>query len=214
MQFPDARILIFAKPPIPGRVKTRLIPHLGEQQACELYRASLRYILRQRQQACLAPLVLCMAQEHAELDLMADHYGLARLLQQGADLGERMAHAANAVLRSHSPVFLTGSDTPGLSNHQLALAMQSLTGEVDVVMTPAEDGGYVLLGLRQPQPDLFVGIAWGSERVAQQTRERCRDLGLNLCEMPVSWDLDRPADLLRLHELDDAAEFAQHLPRL
>jgi glycosyltransferase A (GT-A) superfamily protein (DUF2064 family) len=107
-----------------------------------------------------------------------------------------MCVAAAQALNDASRVLLMGVDCPGLSEGVLARALTRLESE-DLVLGPAEDGGYVLLGLKRAEPRLFQGVDWGTDRVLAQTRERLRALGWLWHELPALWDLDRPADLAR-----------------
>jgi len=200
MQFPDARILIFAKAPQPGRVKTRLIPALGEQGAAAFHEACIRHAVQQRCAAALAPVLLYVAPHtgHPVFAELAQRYPIELRIQQGAELGQRMANAARECLDQADWVLLTGSDAPSLSNADLFEAARRLQQGGRAVMSAAEDGGYVMLGLSQPSPSLFVDMPWGSDRVAELTRARCRQQQSALQELAQRWDVDRPEDLFRL----------------
>jgi rSAM/selenodomain-associated transferase 1 len=204
MQFPDARILIFAKAPVPGQVKTRLAPRLNEQEAAAFHRKCVRYAVERRCVAELAPVVLYAAPsvDFPLFTELAGQWPLQLADQQGDDLGERMYRAVREQLALASAVLLTGTDAPALQNDELQQALAYLYDGADVVMQPAEDGGYVLLGLCSEQPLLFSDMPWGSDQVARLTRERCEHLGLCLVELPTSWDVDRPEDLDRLAGLE------------
>jgi len=117
--------------------------------------------------------------------------------QQGADLGARMDHAFQHSLASSTPVgaILLGCDAPELTVEHLRQAHAQLASGMDVVLGPAHDGGYVLIGLRQPCPDLFTRMPWGSEQVLAITRQRIAALHLHHYELPPQPDLDRPEDL-------------------
>jgi hypothetical protein len=125
---------------------------------------------------------------------MQRELGISLEPQVGGDLGERMA----AALARHCPAVLVGCDCPVLSSAHLQAAAQALASGAGVVLTPAEDGGYVLVGVNAPQPGLFAGMTWGHERVMAETRARVAALGLRCVELETLWDLDRPEDLLRL----------------
>jgi len=209
MQFPDARILIFAKAPQAGRVKTRLVSSLGAEGAADFHRKCVRFAVAQRCSAALAPVVLYATPdtESALFTGLAAKWPLELAQQQGADLGERMYRAAREQLTTARAVLLTGTDAPALQDAHLQLALERLYDDVDVVMQPAEDGGYVMLGLRSDQPQLFDEMPWGSDQVARETRQRCASLGLTLYELPQSWDVDRPQDLDRLSGLEAFSTF-------
>ena len=202
-QFPDARLLIFAKAPIVGQVKTRLIPALGAVAACDFYRERLQATLDLCCQSVLAPVMLYTwpDPDHPSIQGVAADYSVAVRAQHGQDLGERMASAVvESVGEGASSVVLLGVDAPSLSVQDIAQACDCLQQGADVVMSPAEDGGYVLLGLRTLQPALFSAMPWSSDQVAGMTRERCRQLGLRLVELPERWDIDRPEDVYRFYE--------------
>jgi len=135
---------------------------------------------------------------HPLFENLARRHPLELRPQRGIDLGERMCNAARECLKDAGIVLLTGTDAPTLGSHELGAAVQALRTEANVVMVPAEDGGYVLLGVRGDHPHLFNDMPWGSERVAAVTRQRCGKIGLKLVELPVCWDVDRPQDLARL----------------
>jgi len=200
MQFPNARILIFAKAPQPGKVKTRLISRLGEAGASEFHEACIRHSVERRSGANLAPVVL-YATPDATVPFFKEltiDYPIQLADQQGSGLGERMLSAARESLQSADAVLLTGTDAPALLNTHLQQALTRLQEGADVVMQPASDGGYVMLGARCAYPELFEDMPWGGDEVARLTRERCRLLELDLFELPLCWDIDRPEDYDRL----------------
>ncbi len=222
MQYPDARILIFSRVPRAGEVKTRLIPALGAQGASDFHAACLRHTVACAAGARLAPLELWLTPDTEEQGLrsLAADFDCGLQRQPAGDLGERMAHAARQGLAIADSVLLIGTDAPLLDGAYLGRALAQLRQGADVVMGPAEDGGYILLGLRSCCPDLFSGMPWGEAGVAALTRRRCAQSGLALAELPMLWDVDRPQDLLRLAAQGEArlaplqAVLRQHLPRL
>ena len=200
MQFPDSRVLIFAKAPQPGRVKRRLWPVLSPEAAARLQACLLADLVARLAAARVAPLQLqCRPDTHHPcFEWLAGHYGLERRAQTGGDLGERMSRAAETALAECARVVLIGADCPGLDAGYLRHLLERLTPDRAAVLGPAEDGGYVALGLRTTDRRLFEGIEWGSDRVLRQTLARLDRLGWGCELMPVLWDLDRPADLERL----------------
>ncbi|EGV18768.1 TIGR04282 family arsenosugar biosynthesis glycosyltransferase [Thiocapsa marina] len=203
MRYPNARILIFAKAPIPGQVKTRLIPALGPTGAAQLACDLLERLVRRLSGAHLAPVELWCSPDpgHPLFRDLAESEGVALRTQQGEDLGERLSAAAEDALGRADAVLLVGADVPGLDADYCASALATLA-ESDAVLGPAEDGGYVLLGLKAPAPTLFEDMPWGGDRVAAITRRRMASLGLRWRELASLWDLDRPEDLLRYRRLD------------
>jgi rSAM/selenodomain-associated transferase 1 len=198
--YPDAVLLIFCKAPIAGQVKTRLIPVLTAEQAMQLHCELSLSTLQKATQQPLCPVQLwCTPSIDHDFFIQAEHdYPLTRYLQQGDDLGERMNHALNTALKNYKRAVLIGCDCPSFTNHDLALAISVLHDNTTAVFAPAEDGGYVLIGLNQPQPELFVAMPWGSELVMSETRARCQQLGLVYHELATQWDVDTPADWRRL----------------
>ncbi|MCB1862214.1 MAG: TIGR04282 family arsenosugar biosynthesis glycosyltransferase [Gammaproteobacteria bacterium] len=205
MLFPQARILIFAKAPEAGRVKTRLVPALGADSAADLYLNLLRSTIHWIQAAEIAPLICCCAPdtEHKVFQQFSHDYHIALETQVGEDLGERMANAASRQLAANRPVVLIGGDCPVLQTRHLLQALDWLKQGCDAVIGPAEDGGYVLLGLNRLAPDLFRGIAWGSAGVLDETRRRLQRLDWCWQELETLWDLDRPEDLHRFQARSD-----------
>ena len=192
-------IAVFAKAPIPGLAKTRMIPKLGAVGAAGLQKTLLQRTLKTVVAAQLGPVSLWCApsRDHPAFRACQDEWGVSLFDQQGADLGMRMLQAFS-VLCPDGPVLLVGTDCPALSVATLQLAADALRGSKDAVFLPAEDGGYVLIGLRRPEPLLFTDMPWGTDRVMAETRERLSRLGWHWVEPAILWDVDRPEDLDRL----------------
>ena len=195
-------LLVFAKAPQPGTVKTRLIPMLGAQGAAALHARLVKSTLAMASIAARSSLEL-----HADaidddfLRHCAARYDARLVPQRGADLGERMSNAfADVFARERTCAVLIGCDCPVLRGEHLRAAVRALQTH-DAVFSPAEDGGYVLIGLARHEPRLFEHIAWGSDRVMQQTRERLLKLGQSWLELATLWDIDRPADVERLDRM-------------
>ncbi len=198
MRFPGHRILIFARAPEPGRCKTRLIPALGAAGAARLAARLLEHTVARVRAAALAPALLC-CHPHATHPALAT-LPLPRHTQRGRDLGERMATACARTLAAGARgIALIGTDCPALDGGYLARALAALE-RADLVLGPAEDGGYVLVAMKRLRPGLFGGIDWGTERVLEQTLVRARGLGLEVRLLEPLWDLDRPRDLERLRK--------------
>lgn len=199
MEFPEARLLVFAKAPVAGRVKTRLAGRFGERGAAKLYKVMVRQTLSMAQEADLCPIQLWCAPDtkHGFFAACRRDYGLELRVQQGADLGRRMDYALRDVLTDCPYSVLIGGDCLSLQGSDLQVALAALASGQDAVLGPAEDGGYVLIGLRRPQPSLFKGIHWGGPDVLAATRQRLHQTGLNWVELPPGWDVDHPVDLRR-----------------
>lgn len=200
MRFPEARILIFCKAPLPGRVKTRLIPSLSPEQAAELHRQMALDTLAKVSRSRLCPAELWCAPDtvHPFFAQCGERFGVSLRPQRGKDLGERMHRALENALGRSAYALLMGSDIPSLTAAHLEEALSFLEQGADAVIGPAEDGGYVLIGLRRPQPALFENMPWGEDRVLEESRRRMHAMKMEWRELPVQWDIDRPGDLHRL----------------
>lgn len=200
VRYPAARLLIFAKAPVAGRVKTRLAATYGRQGAAMRYRQLLRCTLATAARARAAPVELWAApgRAHPWLAARARDEGMALRVQMTGDLGQRMHRALQWTLRTARFAAIIGGDCAALTPWQLRLAFDRLADGADAVFGPAEDGGYVLVGLRRTQPLLFQALPWGGPEVMATTRKRLRRLGLRWEELPLSFDIDRAADLTRL----------------
>jgi uncharacterized protein len=185
------RIVIFAKAPVAGRVKTRLIPALGAEGAAALAQEMLERTIVEALATGLA-VELCGAPDAAEWH--PKRPGLALTAQGEGDLGERLARAAERVLEEEEAVLLVGGDCPDLDRHRLTSAADVLETH-DAVIYPARDGGYVLLGLRRFDGSLFVGLSWSTDEVAGETIARIEALGWSLHVGETLRDIDEPADL-------------------
>ncbi len=194
------RIVVFAKAPVAGFAKTRLIPALGAQGAATLAHKMLSHTLAQALAAGAQTVELCMSPGPADPAWLgvALPQAVAQTDQGGGDLGERMNRALNRALSpQQGSVLLIGTDCPELTAAHLIDAAHQLS-QHDAVMLPAADGGYVLLGLRAPCPSLFSGMAWSTAVVAAETLRRLASLGLKVWQGPVLHDVDEPADLEHL----------------
>ncbi|WP_291991581.1 TIGR04282 family arsenosugar biosynthesis glycosyltransferase [Candidatus Accumulibacter sp. ACC003] len=210
-------VAVFARAPRAGAAKTRLIPALGAAGAARLQRRLTLHALHVAQRAALGRVTLWAAPDASQRFFRALRrrcsvagVGSFEIRSQfGDELGQRMASAFAA---QGGPLLLIGSDCPALTAAHLAAAGSALLdagdGGKDAVFIPADDGGYVLVGLRHPQPELFAGIAWGTEQVMAQTRQRLAQQRLRWAELPTLWDVDRPADLARLATLAAFSEYA------
>jgi rSAM/selenodomain-associated transferase 1 len=198
MKTESVAIAILAKAPLPGLAKTRLIPRLGAAGAAALQDWLLRRAVVTAIEAGLGPVALWGAPDTSHAAFVACAAGGSVTLhrQPQGDLGARML-AAVAAAPAAGGTLLLGTDCPLLSPELLHQAAAGLATH-DAVVIPAEDGGYVLLGLRRPAPQLFAGVDWSTAQVMEQTRQRLRQLGWRWLELPALWDVDRPADIDRL----------------
>ena len=185
---------------MPGEVKTRLANRIGDGAAAALYEELVRHALGVAVASRLAPVELHVASQtqHPFFRALAARHALTRIeSQQGEDLGERMCNALRSALYTADFAVLIGTDCPAMTADYLREACEILDAGKVVVVGPAEDGGYVLIGARTPEECLFADIPWGSERVLQLTRERLRALKLRYAELATLWDVDSFEDLRR-----------------
>jgi rSAM/selenodomain-associated transferase 1 len=196
-------VIVFARAPLPGRVKTRLVPRLGEWGAARLQARLTRQTLRTALTARCGALELhgTPRARHPFFLKCREDFKLRLQEQRGRDLGERMYRALAAALRRYSAALLIGTDCPVLRPQDLRRATRLLRGGCDVVLSPAEDGGYALIGARRVSWRLFDGITWGEGVVYAQTAERLRALNYRWRALRTVWDVDRPVDLDRLRSL-------------
>lgn len=194
----QVQVAVLAKAPMPGLAKTRLIPALCPQGAARLQRQLTRAAVQTALDARLGAVTLWCAPHAQHRFFRALHRttGVHCLVQASGDLGQRM-HMAFRLHCVQGPLLLTGTDCPPLTPGHLRRAAQALLDGEEAVFYPAEDGGYVLVGLRRPQAALFERIAWSTDAVMAQTRERASATGLRLREFETLWDVDIPADLVR-----------------
>jgi uncharacterized protein len=196
---PDVVALgVLAKAPVAGLAKTRLIPALGPEKVASL---QARLIRQAVQTACLAnigPVTLWVTpdEKHVLFDELRSEFPITLVRQVEGDLGARMLAALTA---GCLPAVVIGVDCPVLKPGHLRTAAHALLAGHDVAVIPAEDGGYVLIGSRIPQPELFSTMTWGTSMVMRETRARIARLGLTAWEFEQPlWDVDRPEDLHRL----------------
>lgn len=194
------RLILFAKAPIPGYAKTRLIPALGAAGAARFHQHLVEYSLR----------TLCGAGTRVELHYSEAHplfwrlarrYGCRLYPQAAGNLGERMLAAMR---RRPGAAIITGSDCPSISTAMVRRCMKELQ-RADLVTLPAEDGGYGLIGALEPQhcavEAAFTGIPWGTSEVMACTRRALSRTGLVMRELDTIWDIDTPEDLARWRAL-------------
>jgi len=190
-------LMILARAPIPGRTKTRLIPALGRKGAADLQAGFVRTTVQKACAAATGPVILWTSPpgSHPLFEACSSEYPISLQPQPGGGLGWRMLTALQA---ANGPALLVGTDCPDLRAEHLVVCAAKLREGKDAVFLPAEDGGYVLVGTRHPSPRLFDGIPWGTASVMETTRARLRELRWRWSEPFTLWDVDHPADLVRL----------------
>jgi uncharacterized protein len=192
-------IAVLAKAPLPGFAKTRLIPRLGATGAALLQRRLIERTVATARTAAVGPVTL-WAEPDANHPCFqaAQARGITLARQHGGDLGARMLAA---IVAANGPALVIGTDCPSLTPEHLRMAAEVLRSGSDIVLGPAEDGGYGLIGMRAPQPALFEDMPWGTANVLPETRRRLKERGLGWQEPVTLWDVDRPEDIDRLHKL-------------
>ena len=193
-------VVVFARAPRPGMVKTRLAGLLGAEGAAGLHARLVKRTLETARAAGFRRIELHGAPDCDDpfFRFCAGHYGVTLTAQAPGDLGARMLAAFEAALATHARVLLVGSDCPALTARHLRQAERALREGTDAVLVPCEDGGYALVGLRRVEAKLFECIAWGSVSVMAETRDRLKQLGWTWREFETLWDVDRPEDYDRL----------------
>jgi uncharacterized protein len=193
-------LCIMAKAPEPGRVKTRLCPPLSPDDAAELYRCFLLDKIAQVREVAGAEPDLAYAPAQAAAVFEALAPGFALLVQRGADLTARLVAVCDELFGDGcDAAIMIDSDTPTLPTEHLERAVALMSGGApDLVLGPSEDGGYYLIGLRRPRPELFEGMRWSTPTVLAETERRARALGLSSTRLPAWYDVDTAADLARL----------------
>lgn len=194
---------VFARIPVPGQVKTRLVPLLGPEPACRLYEALLHHVLglvtQVRAGGDRCELWLDRADTDGVMQPWAERYDLILRPQPSGELGQRMRHVLAAGLERQQSVILLGSDLAGLQAAHLNATVASLQGGAELVIGPALDGGYGLLGVQRRLPPIFAeSMPWSHPNLMARTRCCLRAAGREWQELAPLWDVDIPADLERL----------------
>ncbi|NJK38480.1 MAG: glycosyltransferase [Oscillatoriales cyanobacterium RM1_1_9] len=192
------RLLLFTRYPEPGKTKTRLIPALGAEGATQVHRQmAAKIVATAGQLAQFHSVIVEVCYTGGNLEAMEVWLGKdLTYVQQGfGSLGDRLTLAfKNAFDQGDSGVIAVGTDCPDLTTEILLEAFRLLK-QREVVIGPAEDGGYYLIGLQRFVPEVFQGIFWGTEQVFWQTAAICQQLNLNVALLPKLSDVDRPEDL-------------------
>ena len=197
-KYPDAAILVFAKAPVAGKVNTRLISDIGVEAATELQAELIHSRLSSLNEDELCHVHLwCMPDTgHDFFQSCKQQYTVDLFEQCGEDLGARMSQAIKQSLQLFKRVVLIGTDAPSLTSAHIEQAINKLD-QNDVVIAPAEDGGYVMIGMSQHSDAVFQSVPWGTDEVLSCTRENIADNNLLCGELETCWDIDRVEDYQR-----------------
>ena len=188
-------IAIFAKAPTECIAKTRLIPRLGAAGAAELQRRLIERTIHMAREAQIGPVSLWCSPSKNDpyFASLGERIAITRHNQRDGDLGVRMQHCI-VVETKTMPTLLVGTDCAVITAGHLARCADALRSGVDSAFIPVEDGGYILVGMRRPIPELFAAIPWGTSDVMAETRKRIAGLNITTFELPPLWDIDRPND--------------------
>ena len=198
----STKLLVFTKSPVLGEVKTRLQPDFTLEQSLKLHKTMMLNTLALSEKCNGLDTELCCTPNRNTSFFLDCENRFPVILsdQQGENLGERMAFALSVALQTHDKVLIIGTDCPAIDEAYIEEAILALDN-VDAVIGPAADGGYVLLGLRKFSLDLFTDFSWGSDDVLSKTRKVLTDLAWSSQELGIMHDIDRPEDLYRYKDL-------------
>jgi len=200
MKSKDLHIIVFAKAPIPGQVKTRLIPMMGPEAAAALHEKLVIHVLTIAVKTNLGQVDLWCSPscKHPFFIRCSREFQVKLYKQPEGDLGKRMGDALKKTLEKTSNAILIGTDCHSFTEKDMKEAARAMKRGAKAVLGPAEDGGYVLIGMRHYSPELFTEIPWGTGSVMEETRKRLQRLGWRWHELRTFWDVDRPEDVERL----------------
>ena len=203
--YPDIPILLFAKAPELGKVKTRLAKVLDELEILSLYEAMLSHALSLFDKNTLSELQLWISHgTNSDIRMFSALSSGPKINRQAAgDLGVKMGSAIKHVLslKNSKGAIIIGADCPVMTLSYIEQALSQLQSGVPLVIGPAEDGGYVLIGVDDYYPEIFEGIHWGTKEVLNQTIRKAENAGIRYSCLDTLWDVDRPGDLERLSQL-------------
>src|SRR5437660_6272847 len=198
-------LAVMTKAPRAGQVKTRLVPPLSPEEAAQLNVCFLRDTAGAIAKACGTTargvgVYTPIGAETAYIDILPGDFEL--LPQRGEGFGQRLSFATEDLFQcGFASVCLIDSDSPTVSADVYAEAMEMLSKDGDrVVLGPSDDGGYYLIGLKRNHPQLFERIDWSTEHVLEQTKQRARELSLDVSVLPTGYDVDDAATLRRLSD--------------
>lgn len=202
MIYPDSRLIVLARAPCAGQAKTRLIPRLGAEGAAALHARLIEHCLQTVTGAGLSPVELWCTPSRDEPFFRdcRERYGVSLYDQIPGDLGARMHAALATALKHAESAVLIGTDVPTLQAGDVGAAFQALHAGAEVVLGPARDGGYYLIGMKQAGRRVFEGIRWGSPTVYRDTVSRLREHGWRWHSLREQRDVDTPEDYDRIPE--------------
>lgn len=196
-KYPNTKILLFSKAPIAGKCKSRLVPLLGENGAARLQEKLIHKILFDLYDYKLCPFEIWESEPTNYFTELNLGFKVNVKTQQGDNLGERMSHAMSDSLTGCENVMIIGSDCIEFTKEYITSAIQYLLND-DVVIGPAHDGGYLLIGMSQPSPEIFNEIKWGDSNVYKNTLRNVAGLGLSCGKLKALHDIDCPDDIVKV----------------
>lgn len=206
-------IVIFVKYPIPGKVKTRLGRQIGLQKAADLYSIFVSLTIKLAEFCKIDKIFITFEPAKRKKEFIKWLPAMHLFPQRGENLGERLIHAIKTVFEEgFTKTVILGSDSPTLPFNYVKEAFDLLNTH-DLVIGPARDGGYYLIGLNKPQPSLFKNIHWSTSRVLHQTLEKAKQLHLKYYLLPEWYDVDTKEDLLRATRDDSSGEIKDYLQK-
>jgi uncharacterized protein len=192
-------IIVFVKNPRPGKVKTRLAATIGDDKALAVYLDMLKHTLNETRKVEADTYIYFS--EETDISIGNNILPSRKAVQSGKDLGEKMKNAFSEVLNSSGgKVIITGTDCPGINAEILQTAFNLLSG-ADIVIGPAADGGYYLLGMKALHPQLFQSVEWSSSSVFQTTINRCIENKLDYKLLDMLHDVDEEKNLVHYYKL-------------
>jgi len=204
-RYPDARIIVFCKTPLLGKVKSRLMPELTAEQAMAVHIQLTERLLSwlSKSQLCQVDVWAFPDQDAPFFKQCEAEFDISLSVQCEGDLGQKMSHAIAHTLSTAKHVILIGTDCPSLSAEHIESSLKALEAGQDIVIAPAEDGGYTMIGCSQSYPVLFEDIAWSTDTVFTVTKQKIDGLGLRCYVSPLQWDVDTFIDWQRFCALPE-----------
>lgn len=201
MQLENPAVIVMAKTPRPGYVKTRLRPVLSDEQCADLARGFLQDTVRKTKEISATTIIAYTPDDGGDEMRSLLPYNARLIAQRGSDLGERLESAiADADADGFGPFVVIGTDSPTLPASFIGSAFEHLRDNANsLVIGPTDDGGYYLIGMSHPETRLFRKISWSTGRVFEQTVARAKEIpDVRILELPSWYDVDEPADITRL----------------
>ena len=198
----NKQLIVFIKAPQPGKCKTRLIPYMSAEQASEFYKELVINCLDKATTLEHTDIAIYTYPDinHPYIKALGERYPVSLKLQSGSDLGERMHHAIQQSLQEYEKCILIGTDCPVLDTRYIDKAFKALD-QHDMVLGPAKDGGYVLIGATKIEPSLFNNIKWGTNTVLQQSLNNNEAAAYKTHLLSTLWDIDTPEDYIKYQSL-------------